>query len=144
MLLGEHIHSIDDKKRLSLPSKLRNEIGKKVIITRGLDGCLFVYSEKEWNSFASKLSQMSVGDANSRAFNRFILGGAIETNVDASGRILIPDFLRDFAGLGEKVIIAGVITRLEIWNEEKWKSYTGQVEREADRLAEQLSSIGMI
>lgn len=144
MLIGEYIHSIDDKKRVALPARFRTELGKKVVLTRGLDNCLFVYSEPEWHTFATKLADMSVGGADSRAFNRFILGGAIETDVDASGRILIPDFLRTFAGLDERVVIAGVMSRVEIWNEDSWRSYTSQVELQADRLAEKLGEIGMI
>jgi len=144
MLVGEYIHTIDDKKRVALPARFRSELGKKVVITRGLDGCLFVYSEAEWNKFAGKLSEMSVGDSGSRAFNRFMLGGAVETDVDASGRVLIPDFLKTFANLNERVVLAGVMSRVEIWNDESWKQYTGQVEREADMLAEKLGSVGMI
>ncbi len=144
MLIGEYIHTIDDKKRIALPARFRTELGKKVIITRGLDGCLFVYSESQWPVLAAKLGELSMGGTDSRAFNRFILGGAIETDVDASGRILIPDFLRTFAQLEERVVVAGVMSRVEIWNEESWRLYTAQVESRADKLAEKLSEVGMI
>lgn len=144
MLIGEFTHTLDDKKRVSLPSKFRKEIGKKVIITRGLDHCLFVYSRAEWKKFSEKLGELSMGQADTRAFNRFLLGGAIEVDVDASGRIRIPDFLKDFAGLDQKVVLAGLHNRIEIWHEEKWHTYTQGVEQKADALAEKLGDIGMI
>lgn len=144
MLIGEFTHTLDDKKRVSLPSKFRKEIGKKVIITRGLDHCLFVYSRAEWKKFSDKLGELSMGQADTRAFNRFLLGGAIEIDVDASGRIRIPDFLKDFAGLDQKVILAGLHNRIEVWNEEAWNTYTHNVEKKADALAEKLGDIGMI
>ncbi len=144
MLIGEHQHTLDPKKRLSLPSKFRKELGKAVVITRGLDQCLFVYSVKEWKSFTEKLATLSMGQADSRAFNRFLLGGAVETDIDSNGRILIPDFLKDFAGLDTKVVITGMHNRIEIWDDKKWKKYTSTVEGKADTLAEKLGDIGMI
>lgn len=144
MLIGEYIHTLDPKKRLSMPAKFRKEIGKKVIITRGLDHCLFVYSVAEWKKFSEKLGELSMGQADTRAFNRFLLGGAVETDVDASGRILIPDFLKDFANLKGKVVLAGLHNRIELWDEKAWKQYTSGVERKADTLAEKLGDIGMI
>jgi MraZ protein len=144
MLLGEHIHTLDEKKRLSLPARFRAQLGKKIVITRGLDGCLFVYSSVEWAQFAEKLAQLPLGQADSRAFSRFMLSGAVETDIDSAGRVLIPDFLRDFAKLGSSVVVAGVVSRVELWNSESWKSYTGNIESKADVLAEKLGDIGMI
>lgn len=144
MLIGEHTHTLDTKKRLSLPSKFRKELGKKVILTRGLDSCIFVYSQKEWKEFSHKLSELSMGQSNTRAFNRFLLGGAVETEIDSAGRILIPDFLKDFAHLETKVVVAGIANRVELWDEETWKQYQTGVEKEADTLAEKLGEIGMI
>jgi len=144
MLIGEHTHTLDSKKRLSLPSKFRKELGKKIVITRGLDQCLFVYSESEWKKFSNKLSELSMGQADSRAFNRFLLGGAVEVDIDGSGRILIPDFLKEFADLGTKVIVTGVHNRVELWNEEAWEKYKLAVDKKADALAEKLGDIGMI
>lgn len=144
MLLGEHKHTLDTKKRLSLPSKFRKELGKTVVITRGLDACLFVYSIKEWKEFSDRLSELSMGQSNTRAFTRFILGSAVETNIDSAGRILIPDFLKDFAGLEQKVIVAGLSNRVELWNEEKWQAYQAELEGQADDLAQTLGDIGMI
>ncbi len=139
MLLGEYRHTLDDKNRVSLPAKFRKELGKKVIITRGLDPCLSVYSMSEWKKFSDDLtSQTSFNLANSRAYDRFITSGAIETDVDSAGRILIPDFLKQYGNLGSKVVVAGVRNRLELWNEDKWSSYIKKVEREIGALSEQL------
>ncbi len=144
MLIGEHLHTLDPKKRVSLPSKFRKELGKTVVITRGLDHCLFIYSTKEWKSFTEKLSTLSMGQADSRAFNRFLLGGAVETDIDANGRVLIPDFLKEFAALDTRVVITGMHNRVEIWDENRWKEYTSTVEKNADDLAEKLGNIGMM
>lgn len=144
MLIGEHLHTLDPKKRVSLPAKFRKELGKTVVITRGLDHCLFIYSVKEWKMFTEKLATLSMGQADSRAFNRFLLGGAVETDIDAHGRVLIPDFLKEFADLDTRVVIAGMHNRVELWDENRWKTYTSTVEKNADDLAEKLGSIGMM
>lgn len=144
MLIGEHRHTLDTKKRLSLPSKFRKELGKTLVLTRGLDSCLFVYSTKEWKKFTEKLSELSMGQSDTRAFNRFMLGGAVEVDIDSAGRILIPDFLKDFAGLEQKVIVAGLSNRVELWNEEKWNAYQNELSGQANVLAEKLGDIGMI
>jgi MraZ protein len=144
MLIGEYKHTLDDKKRLSLPVKFRQELGKKIVVTRGLEGCLFVYSQKEWNLIAQQLGNLGMGQQSTRGFARFMLAGASEVDVDSSGRILIPDFLKDFAELKNKVVFAGVQTRVEIWNERSWDAYTRRIEKEADVLAEQLGGIGAI
>lgn len=144
MLIGEYTHTLDAKRRLSLPSKFRKEIGKKVVITNGLESCLFVYSTKQWEKVTEKLTDLSFGQANSRDFNRFLLGGAVETDVDSIGRILIPDFLKDFASLKGKVAVIGVHDRIEIWNEKMWSGYKNRIEKQADVLAEKLGEIGAI
>lgn len=144
MLIGEYKHTLDDKKRLSLPVKFRQELGKKIVVTRGLEGCLFVYSQKEWKAIAQQLGNLGMGQSGTRGFARFMLAGASEVDVDSAGRMLIPDFLRDFAELKGKVVFAGVQTRVEIWNERQWDAYTRRIEKEADVLAEQLGGIGAI
>lgn len=144
MLIGEYIHTIDPKKRLSLPSKFRKELGKKVVITRGLDNCLFVYSINEWKKISEKLAELSIGQSDTRGFNRFILSGAVEAVIDSLGRILVPDFLRDFASLKDKVVFAGVQTRVEIWNEKEWNEYKKKIEQQADSMAEKLGEIGIV
>jgi len=144
MLIGEYTHTVDPKKRLSLPSKFRKELGKKVVLTRGLDNCIFVYTLSDWNKISEKLGTLSMGQSGSRAFNRFMLSGATEADIDGAGRILIPDFLKDFAGIKSRVVLAGVYNRVEIWNEKNWTEYKRRIEKEADSLAEKLGDIGMI
>ena len=142
MLIGEHKHTLDPKKRLAIPAKFRKEMGKTVVITHGLDNCLWVYPVKQWGQIAEKLASLPLGQADTRGFNRIMLAGATETEVDSMGRILIPDFLKEFAGLVEEVIVAGVHTRLEIWEAGLWSAYKAKVLKQADALAEKLGEIG--
>lgn len=143
MLIGEYKHTIDDKKRLAIPAKWRKEVGRKVIVTHGLDNCLSVYPLKIWSTVSEKLASLSMGQADTRSFNRFMLAGAVETEVDGMGRILLPDFLRTYAKLGSKVVLAGIHNRLEIWDEDRWQAYKGEVEQRADALAQKLGEIGV-
>ena len=144
MLIGEYIHTVDEKNRTSLPARFRKEVGSQIVVTRGLDACLFLYPLSEWEKISEKLSGLSIGQAGSRGLNRFMLAGAVEIDVDSAGRILIPDFLKKFAGLGTKVVFAGMHSRVEIWDETRWIAYKQKVENEADNLAEKLGEIGMI
>ncbi len=144
MLIGEYKHTLDPKKRLSLPSKWRKELGKSLVITRGLDNCLFVYPLIEWQKITEKIGQLPLGQADTRSFNRFFLSGAVEVEVDSVGRILVPDFLKDFATLGTGVVLAGIYNRIEIWDEEKWTEYKSKIELQADSLAEKLGEIGVL
>jgi MraZ protein len=144
MLIGEYKHTIDDKNRISLPSKFRSELGKKIVITRGLDNCLFIYSEKEWKQIAEKLGTMGFGQADTRGFNRFMLSGAMEMSIDGAGRVLLPEHLRSFARLGSKAVFAGVYNRVEIWDENLWSEYNQKVLSKADEMAETLGDIGAI
>ena len=136
MLIGEYIHTIDEKNRLSFPVKFRKEMGKSVVVTPGLDKCLFVFTLKEWGSIAEKLATSSMLQSDTRSFNRYLLGGATEVSVDTQGRILLPDFLKERAGLQNKVALVGVHSRVEIWEETTWKSYKRGVEKNAEGLAE--------
>jgi len=144
MLIGEYIHIIDNKNRISLPAKFRREMGKKIIITPGLDNCLFVFTLKEWNKISEKLSESSMLQADNRSFNRFMFGGAVEIEVDSIGRILLPDFLKDRADLKSKAVIIGVQNRVEIWNDKAWVDYKRVVEKRADSLAEKLGQAGAL
>ena len=143
MLIGEYTHTIDDKKRISLPAKFRKEVGKKVVVTHGLDNCLFLYSTPEWKKISEKLGSLGMGQADTRGFNRFMLAGAVEIDVDSIGRILIPDFLKPFAELVEKVVFTGVHNRIEVWNDKRWSEYKSKIEKQADKLAEKLGEIGV-
>jgi MraZ protein len=144
MLIGEYKHTLDEKRRIALPAKFRRALGKKVIITRGLDSCLFVFSQTEWRSKVEKLNQLSMGQADSRAFARYFFAGATETDVDQLGRVLVPSELASHASLGSKAVLIGVNDRCEIWNEDAWNTYRASVEKEADRVAETLGEIGVL
>ncbi len=144
MFIGEYSHTLDTKKRISLPAKFRREVGSSVVITRGLDSCLFMFPNKAWEGIAHKLSNLPVGQADTRGMSRFLLAGAVEAEVDAAGRILIPDFLKDFAKLDTRVILAGVAERVEIWNEELWEAYKRQIEGSADQMAQTLGDLGIL
>ena len=144
MLIGEYSHSLDPKKRLSLPKKFRVELGKKVVITRGLDNCLFMYPMSEWEQTARRLKELSFTQADTRGFNRFLLSGAVEVDIDSAGRILIPEYLKEFASLDLKVVLAGVSDRVEIWNEKTWNTYKKRIEKQADAMAEKLGEIGVL
>ena len=144
MLIGEYLHTLDSKKRLSLPAKFRKEVGKKVVITRGLDSFLFMFPEKAWNNIAQKLSNLPFGQSDTRGMSRFLLAGAVETEVDGAGRILVPDFLKDFADLRSRVVLAGVSDRIEIWNEKTWEEYKRRIEKGADQMAEKMGDLGIL
>ncbi len=144
MLIGEYKHTIDEKKRISIPSKFRKILGKKLVITHGLDNCLFIYPIKEWNNIAAKLGELGMGQADRRGFNRFILSGASEISIDSVGRILIPEHLKQFAKVKTKVVFAGVYNRIEVWDEAMWENYKTGVVKNADQVAERLGEIGAI
>lgn len=135
MLIGEYIHTLDPKKRLSMPAKFRKELGKKVVINKGFEKCLFVYPMKEWQEKVKKTRHLSDGDASERGVARFMFGSAVDTDVDSLGRVLIPDFLKSFAELGEKVVVIGMHNHVELWNEDAWKEYLTRIEHDVDALA---------
>lgn len=141
--IGEYQHSIDQKKRLAIPVKFRQLLGKKAVITRGLDNCLFLYPFREWQKLARKLSQLPFSRSDVRGFVRIMLAGAMEVNIDNLGRILIPDYLKEYASLGKKVIIAGLYNRLEIWDEKRWQEYQKKTEKEVGDMAERLKELGI-
>lgn len=144
MLIGEFIHTIDEKNRISLPAKFRKEMGGELVITPGLDNCLFLFTKKEWAKISEKLSNFSMLSADNRSFNRFMFGGATEVSVDSIGRMLLPDFLKDRANLKTKAALVGVQNRLEIWNDKAWADYKKKVASQADSLAERLGGAGVI
>ena len=143
MLIGEYEHSLDVKGRLIMPAKLREDMGEKFIITKGLDGCLFGFSQNEWTNFEEKLKTLPLTNKNARDFVRFFLSGAIECEVDKQGRFLIASNLREYANMEKDVVIIGVGTRLEIWNKEKWKQYNSEENISADEIAENMTMLGI-
>ena len=140
MFIGEYRHTFDAKNRISLPSKFRKELGRFVVVTRGLDRCLFIYPKKAWEAQAAKIASHSTGTAAGRGLSRLMLAGASEADVDGTGRILVPDYLKSFATLSSKVVVAGVSDRVELWDEKAWTMYTKNIERDADQFAEQLGN----
>ena len=144
MLIGEYIHTIDEKSRVSMPAKFRKELGKKIIITPGLGQCLFIFTVKEWEKVSKKLSSsdtdLSFLKADQRNFNRYMFGRAAEVELDSIGRILIPEFLKERIGLKNSAAIVGVKDRVEVWNDKVWKENQDVIEKQAEALAEKIGN----
>lgn len=143
MLLGEYQHNMDPKGRIAVPAKFRDSMLQGAIVTRGLDDCLFVFALKEWQALAEKLINLPLAQANSRAFVRLMLAGATDVSLDSQGRILIPEYLRKYAGLKKESVVAGLYNRVEIWDAEKWNSYKERSERASQEIAEKLGELGI-
>ena len=143
MLLGEFKHNLDTKGRMAIPAKFRDKLTAGAIITRGIDDCLFVFANTEWEALAGKLIALPLAQANSRAFTRLMLAGASDVELDAQGRILIPDYLRKYAGLKKAVVVAGLYNRIEIWDESSWSTYKTRTESSSEAIAEQLGELGI-
>ncbi len=143
MFLGEYHHTVDEKGRLAMPSKFRGALATGVVVTRGLDRSLFVYPKAEWELVATKLAALPLGQADTRAFARLMLAGAMEVEFDGSGRINIPEYLRTYAGLTKDVVVAGLYNRLEVWDEATWKTYAAQTEEQGNAIAERLGGLGI-
>lgn len=144
VLIGEYEHSLDSKGRMILPAKIREDLGEKFIITKGLDGCLFGFSETEWNNFEEKLKQLPLTNKNARDFVRFFLSGAVEAETDKQGRFLIPANLREYADLDKEAVVTGVGTRIEIWERDKWKKYNSDENISAEQIADNMASLGVL
>src|SRR3989338_9456077 len=144
MLIGEYIHTIDVKNRISLPAKFRKEMGKVVVITPGLDQCLFIFTVAEWAKVSKRLSDsdsdLSFLRANKRSFNRNMFGQATDVEVDSIGRILIPENLKEKIKLGSHAALIGVKDRVEVWNDKAWSRYKEVAEKQAEQLAEKLAN----
>ncbi len=135
---------MDEKNRISLPIKFRKEMGKTVVLAPGLDASIFMFTTKEWEKIAARLEQASMVQTDILRFNRFMFGGATQVDVDGQGRVLIPDFLKDRAGIKAKAAVVGVHNRIEVWNDKRWSEYKKGVELEADGLAQKLGSVGVL
>ncbi len=144
MFIGEYTYSLDTKRRLGIPAKFRRSLGKKAVITKGLDDCLFLFSQSEWEKLAKRLSNFQFEKSDARGFSRFMFAGAAEVSIDSLGRILIPDYLKKHAGLKKKTIIAGVSNRIEIWDETRWNNNTQKSEKGKgiEDMAERLAEVG--
>lgn len=144
MLIGEYKHKIDEKNRISLPMKFRKSLGKNIVITRGLDNCLFIYTEKEWIKMSDSLSDLGMGQAERRKISRYFMSEAAELKIDSVGRILIPERLKSIASIKDNVVFAGLNNRVEVWNEKDWESYKKQSLKDVETIAEKLGDIGAI
>lgn len=143
MFIGEYTHSIDQKGRMAVPVKLRKELGSGAVITRGLDACLWVFTKKEWENLAGKLGALPISDPKSRAFSRLMLAGAMEVEFDSQGRALIPGYLKEYASLKNQAVIAGLYSRLEIWNKEKWQGFKQSTEKQTDEISRHMMDLGV-
>lgn len=143
MLIGEYTHTLDPKKRLAIPAKIRKELGDGAVLTRGLNNCLSLYPMHQWQKMTEKLSQLPAGLGDTRGFQRLQFSSAIEVEFDQLGRILVPDYLKQYAALKQRVAIVGVNDRIEIWDEERWGAYKNEVEKNTDMIAEKLGEMGL-
>ncbi len=142
MFMGEYNHTIDAKGRFIIPAKFRETLGDKFIVTKGLDGCLFVYPKSEWSSFEEKLKVLPLTNKDARQFTRFFLAGAAACEVDKQGRILLPQVLRDFAQLEKEVVLIGVASRVEIWSKINWEQSMSTYNDDMNEIAEKMESLG--
>lgn len=140
---SKYNHTIDTKGRLIIPSRFRESLGDKFVITKGLDGCLFAYDNQEWMAFEEKLKALPLSKKENRQFARFFMSGAADVEVDKQGRILIPSDLRDFAGLDKDVVLAGVASRVEIWDKSRWDSLMEEDDENMEEIAERMSDMGI-
>ena len=143
MFIGEYSHTIDEKNRLAIPSKFRNELTNGAVVTRGLDDCLFLYTKKSWNELAEKLAKLPISQAGSRAFSRLMLAGAMDVTLDKQGRINLPDYLKKYGSLKKKVVVTGLYNRLEIWDNDTWEKYKSGTEKNSGDIAEALGELGV-
>jgi len=138
IFMGEYQHSLDKKGRVIIPARFREGLGEKFIVTKGLDGCLFVYPLEEWSALEQKMKSLPFTRADARAFVRFFFSGACECEVDKQGRILIPANLRKYAHLDKDAVIVGVSSRVEIWAKEEWERYNAEAEQSYEEIAEKI------
>jgi MraZ protein len=143
MFIGEYSHSLDDKNRLALPAKFRASLKSGAVVTRGLDNCLFVFTKTDWQKMVDKISELPIGKSDARGFSRIMLAGAMDVKLDSLGRVLLPDYLKKYAGLNKKIVVAGLYSRLEIWDENKWDVYKNKIEKEAGKIAETMGELGV-
>jgi len=143
MFIGEYRHNLDSKGRLAIPAKFRSVLKKGAVVTKGLDGCLFLYSKNEFLKIAENLSQLPISQAKARAFSRHMLAGAMDLEFDNQGRITLPEYLRKFSSLKKGVIVAGLYDHLEVWDESAWNKYKSEAEKNSNSIAEELGNLGI-
>jgi MraZ protein len=139
MFIGEYQHNLDEKGRLAIPVKFREQLKKGAVATKGLDNCLFLYPKEEWKKEADKVSKLPISQSKARSYARHTLAGAMEMEFDSQGRITLPEYLRSFASLKKKVILAGLYNRVEIWDESAWESFKASSDKDSNQIAESLN-----
>ena len=142
MFMGEYSHTIDAKGRIIVPAKFRESLGDNIVVTKGLDNCLFVYTSEDWRKFEEKLRTLPLTNNDARKFTRFFLAGAAEMEIDKQGRILIPSVLREFAALEKDVVLVGVGSRIEIWDKARWNESISIYDDDMEEVAENMESLG--
>jgi len=143
MFIGEYSYTIDEKGRIATPPKYRGQLSEGVVVTRGLENCLFMYPKREWEKIAERLGNMPTTDKAARDYGRLMLAGAMDITPDRLGRIVLPQYLRKFAGLKKNVVVAGLYNRIEIWDEETWKKYEKDIEKKSSEIADKLTELGV-
>lgn len=143
MFIGEYDHTIDDKGRMAVPAKFREAFADGAVVTRGIDNCLFLYTRDEWVKLANKLATLPISQKNTRAFSRLMLAGAMDVELDKQGRVVLPEYLRAYADMRRKVVVAGLLNRLEIWDEGEWAKYKSGTEKSSVDIAEALGELGV-
>jgi MraZ protein len=142
MFIGEYDYTIDEKGRVSIPVKFRNKLSGGCVITRGLDHCLWVYPMDEWQNLAQKISELPLTQKDARSFSRLMLAGATDVTLDKAGRVNIPNYLKEYAGIKSKIVVTGMYNRLEIWPTDEWNAFKKDMEDNSDKIAENLAEIG--
>lgn len=143
MFIGEYHHTVDEKGRIAIPARFRKALQKGGVVTKGLDGCLVLYAQPTWLLLAEKLAALPITSAGTRAFTRLMLAGAMEVRLDVQGRIIVPDYLRQYGDFQKHVVIAGLYNRVELWDEERWQAYRKNTEHASEEIAEKLSNLGV-
>ena len=143
MFIGEYQHALDDKGRLAVPVKFRADLKGGAVVTRGLDSCLFLYTKRAWGVLAERIAKLPIAKANTRAFARLMLAGAMDVDIDSQGRLLLPDYLRAYAGINRQLVVAGLYDRIELWDQKKWATYKRGTEKTSGDIAEALGELGV-
>ena len=143
VFLGTYFHTVDERNRLSIPKKFRDELGFKAILTRGLDGCLFLYNLEIWEGIVERIRQTPLTKSDARSFARHVLSGAMEVEIDRLGRVIIPSYLKEFAAIEKDIAVLAVGERIEIWSKQQWGNYSKDLAKRSDEVAERLSESGI-
>jgi len=143
MFIGEYQHSVDEKGRIAVPARFRAQLSEGAVVTRGLDNSLVLYPLSDWKDLATRLSALPLSRKSARAFARLMLAGAMEVIPDKQGRVILPGYLRKYAGIKTQAVVTGLYNRVEIWDEATWQQYRTQSETDSTALAEELGEFGV-